>query len=84
MGKKEDNNSSELKKPLASEVCSIKARERAKQAKKAGIPPLCESCSANKHTVCSATGHVICSPRKETGWVPIPFSPEECGLHTAK
>jgi hypothetical protein len=67
-------------KPLPRELASITAVARAKKAKKEGVPPLCGSCSVKKHTICPNTGHVICSKRKDTGWVPIPFTAAACGL----
>jgi len=72
------------KKPLSRERCSIIARAAIKQAKKEGKKPLCESCEVQKFTMCPATGHMICSKRKDTGWIPVPFTTPACGLYIKK
>jgi hypothetical protein len=72
------------KKPLASEPCSQRARAGIKEAARQGLKPLCESCITKSFTICPATGHVICSNRKHTGWIPVPFSLNGCGLFVDK
>lgn len=69
------------KKPLANELCAIRARNEMKRAKSKGIQPLCASCDAEKYTVCAATGHVICSKLKHIEWRPVPFTQHGCGLY---
>lgn len=72
------------KKPLARDLCAIVARKRAKEAKTQGKKPLCESCLVKCFVVCPENGHACCDKRVETGWVPTPYGPEDCGLFTDK
>lgn len=77
---KEKKKEAGPKKPLAAELCSIRARANLKHAEKEGKKPLCAGCLVKKFTLCRATGHVICSHRKGTGWTPVPFELAQCGL----
>jgi hypothetical protein len=83
LGAKQDKVS-DLKKPLANELCSIRARANLKAAEQKGEHALCDSCEVKKYAICRATGHAICSKRKDIGWIPVPFSNDECGLYIAK
>jgi len=79
-----EKTASEPKKPLANEPCAIRARERLKEKKRAGVEPLCGQCAVKNYTVCAATGHVLCSKRKDFGWIPVPFGTEGCGLFSER
>lgn len=72
------------KKPNPREPNAQLALRAMKAARKAGKKPLCASCSVKTCTLCMNTGYVICTPRKYTGWIPIPYEASQCGLYVDK